>query len=99
MPLMVPPVPTPATKWVIRPSVCALPIPQLTDVVSDYQDKGLQAYGAGIASAGAGAYVLSRPVKDTLTYDRRLAMMANTAFADQGVADTTGRPANDTQDV
>lgn len=45
--------------------------------------KGLAAGAAGVA---AGAYVLGQPVKRTMDYDHRLAMMANTAFAERNVA-------------
>lgn len=38
--------------------------------------------GMGVA---AGAYVLSRPAGAQMSYDRRLAMMSNTAYADRGV--------------
>ncbi|MCG9031622.1 phage tail tape measure protein [Laribacter hongkongensis] len=50
--------------------------------------KGLQAYGTGVGAVMAGSYVLAQPAKRTMDYDRRLAMMANTAYADR---DMTGR--------
>lgn len=47
--------------------------------------RGLQtASGVGMGLA-AGAYILSRPAGAQMSYDRRLAMMANTAYADRGV--------------
>lgn len=41
------------------------------------------AVAGGIA---AGAAVVSQPVKNQMTYEQRLAMMANTAYAEQGVS-------------
>lgn len=38
------------------------------------------------AAIGAGAYVVSRYANQAMTYDQRLALMANTAFADRDVA-------------
>ncbi|MCG9027409.1 phage tail tape measure protein [Laribacter hongkongensis] len=52
--------------------------------------KGLQAYGTGVGAVMAGSYVLAQPARRTMDYDRRLAMMANTAYADR---DMTGRKA------
>lgn len=52
--------------------------------------RGLQTVaGAGMGLA-AGAYVLSRPAGAQMGYDRRLAMMANTAYTNR---DTEGRAA------
>lgn len=44
--------------------------------------------GGAVAGAAAGAMVVAPAVRETMSYDRRLAMMANTAFADR---DTGGR--------
>lgn len=41
------------------------------------------AVGAG---AIAGAYAAARPIGETMSYDRRLAMMSNTAYSDQNLA-------------
>ncbi|WP_316154709.1 phage tail tape measure protein [Cupriavidus sp. BIC8F] len=47
--------------------------------------RGLQgAAGVGAGLAGA-AYIVSRPAGAQMSWDRRLAAMANTAFADRGV--------------
>lgn len=51
---------------------------------------GAKALTAGIAGAAAGGYVAAQPVKRTMDYDRRLAMMSNTAFSER---DLTGRRA------
>ncbi|BBF84881.1 phage protein [Aquitalea magnusonii] len=45
--------------------------------------KGLAAVAAGVT---VGARVLSGPVKQTMGYERRLAMMANTAYADRNLS-------------
>ncbi|RMC99881.1 tail tape measure protein [Aquitalea palustris] len=45
--------------------------------------KGLAAVAAGVA---VGARVLSGPVKQTMGYERRLAMMANTAYAERNLS-------------
>lgn len=42
--------------------------------------------GAAVAGAAAGAMVAAPAVRETMAYDRRLAMMANTAFSDLDVA-------------
>ncbi len=42
--------------------------------------------GAAVAGASAGAMVAAPAVRETMAYDRRLAMMANTAFSDRDVA-------------
>ncbi|MBJ9752726.1 phage tail tape measure protein [Burkholderia cepacia] len=42
--------------------------------------------GAAVAGAAAGAMVAAPAVRETMAYDRRLAMMANTAFSDRDVA-------------
>ncbi len=48
---------------------------------------GMMRTGMGIAAgAWAAGQVLKSPTERTMTYDRRLAMMANTAFADRDVA-------------
>ncbi|MBJ9754702.1 MULTISPECIES: phage tail tape measure protein [Burkholderia cepacia complex] len=41
--------------------------------------------GAAVAGAAAGSMVIAPAVKQTMDYDRRLAMMANTAFSDRDV--------------
>lgn len=46
---------------------------------------GARGVAAGVAGVAAGAYVVGQPVKRTMEYDRRLAMMANTAFAERDV--------------
>lgn len=45
-----------------------------------------QAYGAGAAGVMAGAAVARRPISETMSYDRRLALMANTAYSDRDLA-------------
>jgi len=47
---------------------------------------GARALTAGIAGAAAGGYVAAQPVKRTMDYDRRLAMMSNTAFSERDLA-------------
>ncbi|RQS55726.1 MULTISPECIES: phage tail tape measure protein [Burkholderia] len=42
--------------------------------------------GAAIAGAAAGTMVVAPAVNETMAYDRRLAMMANTAFSDRDIA-------------
>lgn len=42
--------------------------------------------GAAVAGAAAGAMVVAPAVNETMAYDRRLTMMANTAFSDRGIA-------------
>lgn len=44
--------------------------------------QGAMAVGAGVATAG---YMLAQPVKKTMDYEQRLAYMANTAFAGEGL--------------
>lgn len=41
------------------------------------------AVGAGVV---AGAYMAARPIAETMSYDRRLAMMSNTAYSDSSLA-------------
>ncbi|HDR9026858.1 TPA: phage tail tape measure protein [Burkholderia vietnamiensis] len=41
--------------------------------------------GAAVAGAAAGAMVVAPAVNETMAYDRRLTMMANTAFSDRGI--------------
>ncbi|WP_321821217.1 MULTISPECIES: phage tail tape measure protein [unclassified Burkholderia] len=41
--------------------------------------------GAAVAGAAAGAMVVAPAVNETMAYDRRLAMMANTAFSDRDI--------------
>jgi len=50
--------------------------------------KALQVGGAVVAGVVAGKYVLQAPVKEAISYDRRLANMANTAYSER---DATGR--------
>lgn len=40
--------------------------------------------GAVVAGVGAGGYIVMQPALRTMSYDRRLAMVANTAYSDQG---------------
>lgn len=47
---------------------------------------GLNAYSAVAGGAMAGVMVAEAPIKRTMEYDRRLAMMSNTAYADQSLA-------------
>lgn len=47
----------------------------------------LQLWGQGAAAVGAARMVLQQPVRETMAYDRRLANLANTAYAEAGVAD------------
>ncbi|WP_307822654.1 phage tail tape measure protein [Pandoraea nosoerga] len=42
--------------------------------------------GSALAGGAAGAMVVAPAVRETMAYDRRLAMMANTAFSDRDVA-------------
>ncbi|MDN8050316.1 phage tail tape measure protein [Burkholderia multivorans] len=42
--------------------------------------------GAAVAGAAAGTMVVAPAVNETMAYDRRLTMMANTAFSDRGIA-------------
>lgn len=42
--------------------------------------------GSAVAGGVAGAMVVAPAVRETMAYDRRLAMMANTAFSDRDVA-------------
>ncbi|MDS0859947.1 phage tail tape measure protein [Burkholderia pseudomultivorans] len=42
--------------------------------------------GAAIAGGAAGTMVVAPAVNETMAYDRRLAMMANTAFSDRDIA-------------
>ncbi|WP_175895673.1 phage tail tape measure protein [Burkholderia cepacia] len=42
--------------------------------------------GAAVAGAAAGAMVAAPAVRETMAYDRRLAMMSNTAFSDRDLA-------------
>ncbi|NHQ81551.1 phage tail tape measure protein [Chromobacterium vaccinii] len=46
----------------------------------------LRKAGGLAVGAAAGAYALSGPMKETMSYERRLAGMANTAFADRDLA-------------
>ena len=50
--------------------------------------KALQVGGAVVAGVVAGKYALQAPVKDAISYDRRLANMANTAYSER---DESGR--------
>lgn len=45
--------------------------------------RGMMSIGAGVA---AGAMVMREPVKNQMDFDRRLAMVSNTAFSDRDVA-------------
>ncbi|MCW3479741.1 phage tail tape measure protein [Neisseriaceae bacterium JH1-16] len=47
---------------------------------------GAKGVAAGVAGAAGAGYVLAQPVRRTMDYDRRLAMMANTAYAERDVA-------------
>ncbi|WP_203564748.1 phage tail tape measure protein [Bordetella pseudohinzii] len=51
-----------------------------------FGSRALQGYQAAAGAIAAGGYVLAQPVRRNMEYDRRLAMMANTAFADRDVA-------------
>lgn len=49
--------------------------------------KGLQNYATAAASYQAAKYVVSGPMGETMSYDRQLANLSNTAYAGQSMAD------------
>lgn len=51
-----------------------------------FGSRALQGYQAAAGAIAAGGYMIAQPVRRNMEYDRRLAMMANTAFADRDVA-------------
>ncbi|AMG89700.2 phage tail tape measure protein [Bordetella bronchiseptica] len=51
-----------------------------------FGSRALQGYQAAAGAIAAGGYMLAQPIRRNMEYDRRLAMMANTAFADRDVA-------------
>lgn len=47
--------------------------------------KGLQVYAQGAGAVQAAKFVLADPVRQTMSYDRQLANLSNTAFAGQSI--------------
>lgn len=48
--------------------------------------RGMQAYQAVAGGVVAGGYMIAQPLSRTMSYDRRLAEMSNTAFAERDLA-------------